>query len=382
MMNHPIISSLLKVYITIYLSTTHITAFSNALTAPHHITSGSSSSSKPSPFLTVVPPPNTNCHHNHHYPNKRSAAAALFSSSSSDTERVLTTDPTAEPSAEWELDCYSRPVIVQGKKLWEVLITDSTGSFRLCEALPSNKVNSRELRRVIEDAIDNAEVKPSIIRFFRGAMFNMINIALSEVDAIARPSRCTFALSQWLEERNRSTYPAMSGYRATMASAPARASFLDVRTPIKLPDALRGEKYAFVSLPLAEFRDGGAIDRDNVGVGRLCPVSGEFGKEFPADAFVQGIAIYTARADALASWLAGTELSGFHADLRKRTLVMETDIENEYLMAKLNDLQREEAAAFEEGKDCLGGLHFVSVQLDDDSDPAGFWLLREIPEGI
>lgn len=43
------------------------------------------------------------------------------------------------PSADWELDCYSRPVLVDGKKLWEVLITDSSGSFRVCETLASNK---------------------------------------------------------------------------------------------------------------------------------------------------------------------------------------------------------------------------------------------------
>lgn len=118
---------------------------------------------------------------------------------------------TITPSPEWELDCYSRPVLVDGKKLWEVLITDATGQFRICEPLPSNRVNSRELRRVIEDAMDEAEVKPSTIRFFRGAMFNMINIALSEVEVVARPSRCTFALASWLEERNRDVYPQMDG---------------------------------------------------------------------------------------------------------------------------------------------------------------------------
>jgi len=345
---------------------TYLTHTSTAFTFPPHHTASTAS------FSSING-------RNHRYSSNK---IVLSSSSSSDIGREITIDSEAEPSTEWELDCYSRPVIVQGKKLWEVLITDSTGSFRLCEPLPSNKVNSRELRRVIEDAIEDAEVKPSIIRFFRGAMFNMINIALSEVDAIARPSRCTFTLSQWLEERNSKIYPSMEGYRATMASSPARASFLDVRTPIKLPDALRGEKYAFVSLPLAEFKKGGGITRDNVGVGRLCPVDGEFGERFPADSFVQGIAIFTSRAEALASWVAGTELAGFRADLRKRRLVMETDIENEYLMAKLNDFQREEAAAFEEGKDSLGGLHFVSVQVDDDSDPTGFWLLREIPGGL
>ena len=48
-------------------------------------------------------------------------------------------NPNVAGSADWELDCYSRPVMVDGKKLWEVLLTDSNGSFRLCERLPSNK---------------------------------------------------------------------------------------------------------------------------------------------------------------------------------------------------------------------------------------------------
>mmetsp|Transcript_27721 Transcript_27721/g.26540 ORF Transcript_27721/g.26540 Transcript_27721/m.26540 type:complete len:346 (-) Transcript_27721:286-1323(-) len=286
-------------------------------------------------------------------------------------------NPDKQGSEDWELDCYSRPVMVDGKKLWEILLTDSNGSFRLCERLPSNKVNSRELRRVVEDAIENSEVKPNIIRFFRGAMFNMINIALSEVDVIARPSRCTFEMASWLEDRNRNYYPKMEGYRPTMSGS-GRASFLDIRTAVKLPDSLRGEKYAFVSLPLAEFREDGDINDENTGIGRLCPVD----PELPADAFVQGVAIFTSRANALASWLSGTELSGLRADLRKRDLVMETDIDNQFLMAKLNDVQREEAGAFEEGKDSLNGLHFVSVQVDEESDPAGFWLLREFPEGV
>jgi len=42
-------------------------------------------------------------------------------------------------------------------------------------------------------------------------MFNMINIALSEVDVIAKPSRATYALAQWIEERNRDIYPNMEG---------------------------------------------------------------------------------------------------------------------------------------------------------------------------
>lgn len=283
-------------------------------------------------------------------------------------------------TGDWELDCYSRPVLVEGKKkLWEILVTDSSGSLRICRALPSNKVNSREVRRVVEEIIDESDVKPDTIRFFRGAMFNMINIALSEIDVVAKPSRCTFALAQWIEERNRDVYPKMQGYQKTMSGIGGiGGTFLDIRTAVKLPDALRGEKYAFVGLPLAEFIEGGSISSDNVGVGRLCLVD----NRLPADSYVQGIVILTSRATALASWLAGTEVAGVKADLRKRELVMETDIDNQYLMAKLDTDQRSEAANFEEGKDALNGLHFISVQTDENDDPAGFWLLREIPDNL
>ena len=160
-------------------------------------------------------------------------------------------------------------------------------------------------------------------------------------------------------------------------------SFLDVRTPVKMPDALRGEKYAFVALPLAEFLPGGDINDDNIGVGRLCTISDSFLEDLPpADTFVQGVVILTQRPEPLAAWLAGTEVASMSADLRKRNLIMDTDIDTRYLMARLDDNQREEGVAFEEGKDALNGLHFVCVQRDEDDDPAGFWLMRELPAGI
>jgi len=78
-------------------------------------------------------------------------------------------------TSEWEIDCYSRPVLLEDKKkLWEVLVSDSSGALHICTPLASNKVNSREVRRVIEEIISESEVKPEIIRFFRGAMFNMV----------------------------------------------------------------------------------------------------------------------------------------------------------------------------------------------------------------
>jgi hypothetical protein len=151
--------------------------------------------------------------------SSNAAAAAAASTPppiSDDIEFVRYPDKPA--SDQWELDCYSRPVVVPGgKKLWEILVTDSTGSFRLVKTLPSNQVNSKQVRatmeQFLEDFVDqhNLEI-PSTIRFFRGAMFNMINIALGELEVVAKPSRCTFALAQWLEERHKHVYPQMEGY--------------------------------------------------------------------------------------------------------------------------------------------------------------------------
>ena len=311
-------------------------------------------------------------------------------------------NPNVPPTDEWEMDCYSRPIVMKddnNKKLWQILITDSIGSFRYIHRLPSNQVNSKTVRQVVDNFIDVMSIKPNTIRFFRGAMFNMIQIALSEIPNVtSKPSRCTFALASWLEELYTDVYPNMEGYNPSMVSSNSNSpSFLDVRTPIKLPDALRGEKYAFVSLPLQEFlpspddtNDSSSIgiNADNIGVGRLCPIpkslfdAATTNTNTAADIFVQGVVILSSRAPALAAWLAGTEVVALQADLRKRILTMETDIDNQYLMAKLNDQQRMEAVAFEEGKDMLQGLHFISVQRTEDDDPEGFWLLRELPTGI
>ena len=43
------------------------------------------------------------------------------------------------PSVEWELDCYSRPVLQNKKKLWELLICDNTGALRIVQSIPANK---------------------------------------------------------------------------------------------------------------------------------------------------------------------------------------------------------------------------------------------------
>jgi hypothetical protein len=70
-----------------------------------------------------------------------------------------------KPSPIWELDLYTRPVTNdQGKKLWELLVTDANGVMRHVEPLPSSLINSRELRKRIQALVDRAEVRPTQVR--------------------------------------------------------------------------------------------------------------------------------------------------------------------------------------------------------------------------
>lgn len=147
---------------------------------------------------------------------------------SAEPETGTTIKPGVKISNEWELDVYSRPVIgTDGKKLWELLICDSTGNLRHVSPIPSNMVNSREVRKAIQGVIEEASEKsrPTMIRFFRNAMFNMIDIALRDVDVAVRPCRTTYAMYQWLEERERDVYPNMPGFKPNMK----QANLLDIR---------------------------------------------------------------------------------------------------------------------------------------------------------
>ena len=142
-------------------------------------------------------------------------------------DRTATRAPTVPTACrDWQLDFYSRPVQgADGKKLWELLVTDSRGSFQHVEAVPSNCVNSRELRTRVQRLVDGADVKPENIRFFRKQMKNMISIALGDLPEVrCVPSRATYQLYSWLEEREREVYPGMSGYRAPRPEAPTVAA--------------------------------------------------------------------------------------------------------------------------------------------------------------
>ena len=119
-----------------------------------------------------------------------------------------------------------------------------------------------QLKSAIADiASQPGACAPSSVRFFRGAMQNIITRALTESGIKPLPSRRCFALFEELERRRVEVYPKMPGFSAT---APPPFGALDAAAfggaggaggggaPAQLPDALRGEAWAFVQLPLEE----------------------------------------------------------------------------------------------------------------------------------
>lgn len=279
-------------------------------------------------------------------------------------------------SDEWEIDCYSRPVIGEdGKKLWEVLITDSDGSFRYLKPLASNLVNSRNLRKVIEDVVELSPIRPKIIRFFRNQMFNMISIALSTIDVEVKPSRRTSNLFMWLQEREDHIYPNMLGYNPQLK----QQTILDYEfsQPDRLPDVLKAESYAFVALPAEVFWDN-QVNIENIKKGKLCPI-----REMPKTGWIHGVTLLSKRSESIAAWMNGIEIGSLKADLLSRELILNIDLNNQYVVAPLLDAQKKEAQIFEKGKTESLGYHFLSVQASADSEEVeGFWLLRQFGDNL
>lgn len=314
---------------------------------------------------------------NRYRKNNIALSSSLSSSKASNTFDHDTINFPDNMSDEWEIDCYSRPVMGDdGKKLWEVLITDSKyGDFKYLKVLPSNLVNSRNLRKIVEDLIEQSPVRPKSIRFFRNQMFNMINIALSTLNVEVKPSRRCHNLMMWLQDRETNVYPNLVGYNSELKQQTILD--YDVTQPDRLPDVLKSESYAFVALPAEVFWDG-QVNSEVIKKGYLCPL-----KDMPKTGWIHGITLFSKRSEAVANWMSGLEISSLKADLLSRELCLGVDISTTFIIAPLLDAQKNEAQIFEKGKTAANGYHFLSVQNNPESeDVDGFWLLRSFSNDL
>lgn len=296
------------------------------------------------------------------------------------TEVVRLQALSAKMGTIWELDFYSRPLRdEEGKKVWEVVIcqtpleiSDRAESlFRYTQFCPNTEVNSIWLQAAIQEAIEKASEPPQRIRFFRRPMANMILKACKELSIPAAASRRTYALFQWLQERMDQFYPSLPNYQET--SSPSVQ--FSPSPPQRLPDALQGDKWAFVSLEASAFKD---MSEWDIGFGEAfgLPMVG-----LSEETLIPGLIVYSSRATPLAAWMSGLELAYLRLDKSDRpSLLLETGENDSWILANLTDAATQgEAEQFEEAKRNAKNVHFIAVQSDPNSESfAGLWMLQEL----
>ncbi|KAJ0095211.1 hypothetical protein Patl1_17177 [Pistacia atlantica] len=260
------------------------------------------------------------------------------------TQELCYLDPETDPESitEWELDFCSRPILdIRGKKLWELVVCDDSLSLQYTKYFPNNVINSITLKEAIETISEELEVPiPEKIRFFRCKP--IITKACKELSIKPIASKRCISLLLWLDERYETVYTKHPGFQK--GSKPLLA--LDNPFPMELPENLVGEKWAFVQLPFS------------------------------------GLAVATSRAKPLAAWMNGLEVCSIEADTARGSLILSVGISTCYIYAsyKKTPVTTTEAEAWEAAKKACGGLHFLAIQEDLDSeDCVGFWLLLDLP---
>lgn len=84
----------------------------------------------------------------------------------------------------------------------------------------------------------------------------------------------------------------------------------------------------------------------------------------------------------IAAWMNGLEVCSIEADVARASLILSVGISTRYVYAtyKKTPESTSEAEAWEAAKKACGGLHFLAIQDDLNSDDCcGFWLLLDLP---
>lgn len=290
-------------------------------------------------------------------------------------------DPEVDPQSisEWEVDFCSRPILdIRGKKIWELVVCDNSLSLQYTKYFPNNVINSVTLKNALVSICDELGVPlPDNVRFFRSQMQTIISRACTELGIKPIPSKRCLSLLLWLEERYQTVYMRHPGFQKGAKSLLA----LDNPFPMELPENLYGEKWAFVQLPFSAIKDevsslktiyafGAGLDLDLLGI------------EIDDKTLIPGLAVATSRAVPLAAWMNGLEVCSVEADLARASLILSVGISTRYVYAtyKKTPVTTSEAEAWEAAKKACGGLHFLAIQDDLDSeDSTGFWLLLDLP---
>lgn len=277
----------------------------------------------------------------------------------------------------WELDFYSRPLLDEnGKRIWELLVCDASGTFRQQAYCPNAQANSVWLREQLQAWLELAPSKPTLIRTFRERVFNIVKRAAEQVDVPCKLSRRVSLVARWLQVRSREVYPQETDYTYAPEAGSIPIS-MERPAPLPLPDVLQPERWAFVTLPLADLYEADSWPK---AFGETLPLK-ELLPKPPSEAKAAGVILFSQRALPIAAWMTGVEpayLKAFGG--QNAGLVLESGSRDRQIVARFTtEALRKEGTAFEDRKLDLRGIHFLAVQTSPEAQEfAGLWLLQEL----
>ena len=284
-------------------------------------------------------------------------------------------------SGDWELDFYSRPILEpDGKKRWELLIISSpcegtTSCFRFEKRCPAGSVNSTWLTSALTEAIANAQQQgwsvPRKLRAWRSSMRTMVQRAASELGLEMVPSRRTYALFDWIAEREQDLYPKEEGYMAGPLAPPP----VPVSTPPRpLPESVRGDAWNWAELPASALRDAAEWP---IGFRSLLPVPSSIND----DQVIPGLRLFSqTRGLALAGLLGGIE--PVRLRVSGTQLLLDAGQDDCWLVSDLSsDEATHVSALMKQASEHADGLQFIAVQTSPEAERfEGFWMLRDQAE--
>jgi hypothetical protein len=253
----------------------------------------------------------------------------------------------------WQADFYRRPQ----QNVWELLICDRDRSFQYEATCPQSEANSNWVASQLQLAAGGQ--LPDIIQVFRPQSLGLIEQAGRSLGINVEPTRRTFALKQWLQEKQ---YPIV----------------LDKPPPMLLPENLWGEEWRFATLSAGNLVEAFAEVPIPILVMPefLLPINLGLASTVP----VPGVVIYGGRQSMrLARWLQQSRpVALSYVAGAPDGLVLEAGLVDRWIVVTFEDPEVAAAArVYEQRKQQSHGLHFLLVQPDDSGMTfSGFWLLR------
>ncbi len=274
----------------------------------------------------------------------------------------------------WEADFYRRPLQDQlGNPLWELLVCAAAGEFRYAATCTQSEASANWVAAQLTQVLAKGDRPPDQVHVFRPQSLSLLETACHGLGIPVIPTRKTYFLKRWLEERF-SQYP----QAANFTGQADQSLNLDRPPPLPLATNLLGEQWRFAALPAAALVEAFA--------GRMIPILDMPESLLPLNlglastVAIPGVVIDGGRQSMhLAQWIQTTHPVALqYISGAPDGLILEAGLVDRWVMATFEDQDVAKAAReFEARKQRSQGLHFLLVQPDDSGMTyTGFWLLR------